>query len=408
MAPRSVAVVGGGPTGLIAAERLAEAKHKVTVYDARRSVGRKFLLAGRSGLNLTNAEPPSELIDRYEPSDAKLAAALRSFDASALQSWSDSLAQPTFVGSSGRVFPTAMRATGLLRAWLARLDGLGVRFATEHRWAGWDEVGDLRFETEAGGASVHADAVVFALGGASWPRVGSDGSWVANFRAAGIEVVDLVASNCGLHTEWSQVLLRAFEGEPLKNVACRVGQGRWVRGDIVITATGLEGGPIYAVGPAIRAQLETGTGRLTVDTAPDLTHAALTERLSNRRPKSSATSWLRSAGIANVVVAVARDVTGNNLPQDPAAMAGLLKKLELDVPRLAAIERAISTAGGVPLSELDERFMLNQRPGTFVAGEMLDWDAPTGGYLLQGCFSTGVAAAAGVHGYLSGAAANDR
>lgn len=401
MVEAHVAVIGGGPAGLIAAERLTAAGHRVTVYEQRRSVGRKFLLAGRGGLNITHSEDLDAFLTRYEPLPRPLEQAIRQFSPTALQAWCAALDEPTFVGSSGRVFPASFRATPLLRAWLIRLQEQGVRIMTGHRWLGWHDGSGLRIEDPAGVANtVEASATLFALGGASWPRVGSDGSWVDEFVDAGIEVAPLQPANCGIGVRWSPQLRQRFEGAPLKNTALTAGD-RTVRGDPIITAGGLEGGPVYALGPALRAELQaTGTALVTIDFHPDQSHERLGERLAKRRPKSSTSSWLRSAGLHDVEVAVLRDITGNNLPADPWHLAKLAKAAPVHVNGMAPIDRAISTAGGVTFDAVDSRFMLRAKPGCFVAGEMLNWEAPTGGYLLQGCFSTGVAAADGIINHL--------
>ena len=392
------AVIGGGPAGLIAAERLSESAD-VTVFDHKRSVGRKFLLAGRGGLNITHGEPIEQLLDRYDAARAFLEPAIRAFSPSDLRDWSASLGEPTFVGTSDRIFPQSFRATPLLRAWLHRLDEAGVQFATDHRWLGWNDDGTVDF----GSAKfANFDATVFALGGASWPRVGSDGGWVEPFRAAGIKVNELQPANCGVAIDWSRALTDKFEGQPIKNVvlSCR---DATARGDAIVTSIGLEGGPVYALGPAVRAELaDQGQAVVTVDTHPDLALDALIDRLSKRRPRASLTSWLGSAGVSPIATSLAREATANQLPNEPHRLAGLLKALPITVEHMAPIDRAISSAGGIALSEIDDKFMIARRPGVFVAGEMIDWEAPTGGYLLQACFSTGVAAAEGVLTWLSG------
>jgi len=399
---RHVAVVGGGPAGLIAAETLAAAGIKVRLYEARRSVGRKFLLAGRGGLNITHSEEVSVMLERYGTGAPVIGRALDEFGADDLQAWCAALGEPTFVGTSGRVFPASFRATPLLRAWLRRLAEQGVEILTQHRWLGWSASGELQFEAPNSTHTISPDAVVFALGGASWPKVGGDGSWAAAFEDRGIGVTTLTAANCGLEVGWSDIMRTRFAGEPIKNTIFSVG-GRSVRGDAVVTVSGLEGGPIYALGPLLR---QDPPGSLVLDTQPDLSAEQLTTRLSKRRPKASEAKWLSSANLSPVVVALAREATDNALPQDPAELAHLLKALPIGVTGLAVIDRAISTAGGVDLDQLDERFMVAQHPGVFVAGEMLDWEAPTGGYLLQGCFSTGVAAAQGVVAWLAAPGAN--
>ncbi len=364
----TVTVVGAGPAGLMAAEAAAGAGAEVTIIDQRRSFGRTLLLAGRSGLNLTHAEPLEVFLGRYGDGRAMLEPAIQAFPPDAVRRWADGLGADTFVGSSGRVFPAAMRATGLLRAWTARLAGLGVAMRTGETWAGFTDDG----------------ATVLALGGASWPSVGGDGSWLAHVETAGIPVVPFAASNAGVLVAWSAPLLERFEGVPIKNAALTAG-GRTVRGEPTITATGLEGGPIYALGPELRSG-----HRLEIDLQPDLDADALAARLvDRRRPKDSVSTWLRKGGLSPVDVALLRDVTGNRLPTEATAIANLAKAVPIPVDGLAPIDRAISTAGGVALDAIDDTGMLLDRPGTWVAGEMVAWDAPTGGYLIQACLSTG-------------------
>ena len=364
----TVTVVGAGPAGLMAAEAAAGAGAEVTIIDQRRSFGRTLLLAGRSGLNLTHAEPLEVFLGRYGDGRAMLEPAIRAFPPDAVRAWAGELGADTFVGSSGRVFPAAMRATGLLRAWTARLAGLGVAMRTGETWAGFTDDG----------------ATVLALGGASWPSVGGDGSWLAHVETAGIPVVPFAASNAGVLVAWSAPLLERFEGGPIKNAALTAG-GRTVRGEPTITATGLEGGPIYALGPELRS----GHG-LEIDLQPDLDADALATRLvDRRRPKDSVSTWLRKGGLSPVDVALLRDATGNRLPTEATAIAGLAKAVPIPVDGLAPIDRAISTAGGIALDAIDDTGMLLDRPGTWVAGEMVAWDAPTGGYLIQACLSTG-------------------
>lgn len=364
----TVTVVGAGPAGLMAAEAAAGAGAEVTIVDQRRSFGRTLLLAGRSGLNLTHAEPLEVFLGRYGDGRAMLEPAIRAFPPDAVRAWADELGADTFVGSSGRVFPASMRATGLLRAWTARLAGLGVAMRTGETWAGFTDDG----------------ATVLALGGASWPSVGGDGSWLAHVETAGIPAVPFAASNAGVLVAWSAPLLERFEGVPIKNAALTAG-GRTVRGEPTITATGLEGGPIYALGP----ELQSGHG-LEIDLQPDLDANALVARLvDRRRPKDSVSTWLRKGGLSPVDVALLRDATGNRLPTEATAIAALAKAVPIPVEGLAPVDRAISTAGGVALDAIDDTGMLVDRPGTWVAGEMVAWDAPTGGYLIQACLSTG-------------------
>ncbi|GIG29398.1 NAD(P)/FAD-dependent oxidoreductase [Cellulomonas marina] len=400
-----VAVVGGGPAGLIAAEVLAGAGIGVTVHDRMPSVPRKFLLAGHGGLNITHSEDVGRMLERYGASAERLAPALAAFGPDDLRAWCADLGEPTFVGSSRRVFPASFRATPLARAWLARLAGLGVRLERRQRWEGWGDDGALRFRAEDGTTSeVRADATVLALGGASWPRLGSDGGWVPVLAARGVEVAALRPANVGVRVGWSDVFAERFAGTPLKHVAVSVrppvggAPVPAVRGDAMVTAAGLEGGPLYALGVAVREALDAdGRCVLELDLRPDRSTDELVERLRRRRPKDSASSWLRRAlGLDPVSVGLLREAGGGRLPDDPDAVAALVRAVPVVVTGTMPIARAISTAGGVAWSDVDPSFMLHRLPGTFVAGEMLDWEAPTGGYLLQASFSTGVAAARGV------------
>lgn len=387
-------IVGGGPAGLIAAEVLAGEDFAVTVYEHKPSVGRKLLLAGRGGLNLTHSEPLDEMIRRYDAPDW-VAPLLAEFGPEDLRAWATSLGEETFVGSSGRVFPVSFRATPLLRSWLRRLDDLGVEFATRHRWLGWDDVGAHRFvDAEGSEIGVYADVTVLALGGASWPRVGSDGGWVPVLESVGIGVTSLRPANAGVAVRWSHGFAERFGGQPLKNVALTAGTST-VRGDAIVTTSGLEGGPVYGIGRDVRTGLETdGTCTITIDLHPDQTVTRLTQRLERRRPKDSVTNWMRrSLGLDPVAINLLREVVGLELPERPAELAALVKRVPVRVDSVMPLDRAISTAGGVARDELDGGLMLRRRPGTFVAGEMIDWEAPTGGYLLQASFTSGVVAA---------------
>lgn len=403
---RRATVVGGGPAGLYAAEVLAGAGLEVTIFEFRASLGRKFLLAGRGGLNITHSEPFETLLSRYGPRTQVLEPALRFFPPQALREWCQELDEPTFVGSSGRVFPESFKATPLLRAWLRRLASQGVAVRTGHRWTGWASAqGDapvtMTFEANGESVDVGSDVVVLALGGASWPRVSTDGSWVETLTGAGVGVEPLAAANCGVQTEWTDTLSERFAGEPLKNIAITV-DGVSVRGDAMITRSGLEGGPVYAHSSALRSMVErAGQWTLNIDLQPDIQLDALFTRLSKaRRDKDSAATWLRRAKLAPAAVAVLRDITANQLPPDPSAMAELMKAVPVTGPAMMPIDRAISSAGGVPFDDLDHHFMIKAHPGVFVAGEMLDWEAPTGGYLLQACFSSAAWAAHGALAYL--------
>jgi uncharacterized flavoprotein (TIGR03862 family) len=404
-ARRTVAVIGGGPAGLMVAERLA-ADYDVTLFERMPGVGRKFLMAGRGGLNLTHGEAHGVFVARYREAAPRLAPMLEEFPPATLRDWCEGLGQPTFVGSSGRIFPVAMKASPLLRAWLRRLDALGVRFALGQTWRGWEADGALRFCDQAGDIRIHrADATVLALGGASWPRLGADGGWVGILRAAGIAVADLAPSNCGIHVAWTPHLVAAFAGAPLKRIALSAG-GERVRGEAVITARGLEGGAVYALSGPLRAALAArGRASLEVDLRPDLETDALAAKLrAARRGARSLASFLRSAAsLPQAAIALLREVHGRALPEEPSRLAAAIKTVSLDVTGLAPIDRAISSAGGIAWDELDAQLMLSRLPGVFACGEMIDWDAPTGGYLLQACFATAHRAAAGTHGFLRAA-----
>ncbi len=403
-------VVGGGPGGLMAAEVLATAGLRVTVVEHMPSVGRKLLLAGRSGLNLTHSEPAAELLARYGPQRQRLERAIDAFGPTDLRTWSAGLGEPTFVGSSGRVFPQSFRATPLLRAWLQRLDRLGVAIVTRTRWTGWgrrpDGTIDPRRITvravgddESNVRELSADVVVLALGGASWPRVGSDGGWTAVVRDAGVEVHPLRPANCGVRYQWMPLFVGRHAGSPVKNVAVAVAGDPTtaVRGDLMITDDGLEGGPVYTLSAAVRDGIDcSGSATLLVDLHPDLTVAEVATRLERRRPKDSLSTVLkRTLGLSPTAVALLHEVCGPSVPRDPAALAALVKAVPVVVRATAPIDRAISSAGGIAFDEVDESYMLRRLPGVFVAGEMLDWEAPTGGYLLQATFATAVAAGQG-------------
>ena len=384
-----VAIAGAGPAGLIAAETLAVAGHAVTVFDRMASPARKFLLAGRGGLNLTHSEPLERLLMRY--SDAALAPAIRAFPPAALRAWCEGLGEPVFVGTSGRVFPRSFKAAPLLRAWLRRLDGLGVRLRVKHRWVGWGSDGALRFDGPEGEIAVWADAALLALGGASWPRMGSDGGWTEIFAREGVRVAPLVPSNCGIIVDWSDIFRGRFAGTPLKRVALGFA-GRRAQGEAVVTERGLEGGAVYALSGPLRDALREGPVTLDVDLRPDLDDGALARRLATPARGRSVGNFLRQeVGLAPVAIGLVQEARhGGGMGR---TLASLIRALPVPVRGVQPIERAISSAGGVAFSEVGEGFELLARPGTFVAGEMLDWEAPTGGYLLQGCFSTGVAAA---------------
>jgi hypothetical protein len=401
-----VAVVGAGPAGLMAAEVLAQGGAAVTVYDAMPSAGRKFLMAGRGGLNLTHSDPLSKFLTRYRESSSQLAPAIAAFSPEALRGWSEGLGQPTFVGSSGRVFPEAFKASPLLRAWLRRLDSLGVKFAFRHRWTGWDGPDRLVFQRSDGHSAIDASATVLALGGASWPRLGSDAGWVERLADKGVMISPLRAANCGFTVDWSEVFRDRFEGQPLKGVALSFGP-LTVRGEALVTRSGVEGGAIYALSAEIRdAILASGQATVRIALRPDLEAGKLVERLSVTRQKQSFSNWLRKASqLSPVGIGLLQEtarVSGVSLSSmSPASLADLINAVPVKLNGIAPIARAISTAGGITFGEMNPEFMIRRLPGVFAAGEMLDWEAPTGGYLLQACFATGAAAGRGALKWLS-------
>lgn len=407
-ASHHVAVIGGGPAGLIAADALSvgsDGSVKVTVFDRMPTLGRKFLMAGRGGLNLTHSEGIERFLLRYGDRAEAMRPLLDKFSPEAVRAWCEGLGQETFIGSSGRVFPKAMKASPLLRAWLRRLDERGVEFKTRQRWLGWDEKGNLKFEGPEGIASVAADAVVLALGGGSWARLGSDGRWVEILRREGIEVADLQPANCGFTVEWSEHFREKFQGQPLKRIAVRAG-AQTVRGEAMISVAGLEGGAIYAVSTSLRDEIaRAGQATLEIDFRPDVTEGDLAMQLDVARKKQSLSTFLRKVGrLSPPAIGLLQEAAlsrPNRLAElDAQALAALIKSTPVTLTGTAPMDKAISTAGGVKFEEIDERFMLRDKPGVFVAGEMLDWDAPTGGYLLQASFATGAAAGRGVIDWL--------
>ena len=393
----AVHIIGAGPSGLMAAETLARAGARVVVHDRMPSVGRKLLMAGRGGLNLTHTEDQPAFLVRYAEAAEPISDWLDAFSPDDMIQWAQGLGQPTFVGSSGRVFPRAMKASPLLRAWLTRLAGLGVEIRTRSRWTGWRD-GALTFETPEGERVEHPAATVLALGGASWPRLGSDGCWVPALEGAGVAVSPLVPANAGFDVAWSDILIERFAGQVLKPATLTFGD-QTVRGEMVVTRYGVEGGAIYALAAHLRAAIAAeGSATLVVDLRPDLTEAALAERLSRPRGKDSMTNHLRKAGgLSPVAVALLREI--GDIPPGFDKLAKRIKAVRLKLTGIQGLERAISTAGGVRFDAVSPSLMLTARPGVFVAGEMIDWEAPTGGYLLQASLASGVVAAQGVLGW---------
>ncbi len=405
----TVAVIGGGPAGLMAAEVAAAAGAQVDVYDAMSSVGRKFLMAGKGGLNLTHAEPRESFLSRYGDRRACVEPWLANFGADALRAWAGDLGVDTFVGSSGRVFPSDMKAAPLLRAWLHRLRAAGVSFHMHHRWLGWDADGALSFTAPQGARTVRADALVLALGGGSWARLGSTGAWVPMLVARGVRVAPLRPANCGFDTGWSEHFRARYAGQAVKAVT--VGYtgpdcvARRQQGEFIVTATGVEGSLIYAFSAPLRDQIEaSGAALLQLDLAPGRELEQLAQQLSRGRGSSSMANHLRRrAGIEGVKAGLLRELASKQDFADPARLAAAIKALPLRLIAPRPLDEAISSAGGVVFEDLDQRLMLQALPGVFCAGEMLDWEAPTGGYLLTACFASGRAAGAGALNWLKAA-----
>jgi uncharacterized flavoprotein (TIGR03862 family) len=391
----------------MAAEVARAAGAEVDLYDAMASVGRKFLLAGKGGLNLTHSEPSEKFLSRYGARRTQVEPLLESFGPDALQAWVRGLGIETFVGSSGRVFPKDLKAAPLLRTWLRRLRQSGVRFHMRHRWSGWDVQGAPCFVTPEGNRSVQADAVVLALGGGSWPKLGSDASWVPLLAGRGLQIAPLLPANCGFDVGWSEHFRTKFAGQPVKSVAIILrndaGAESWHPGEFVITETGVEGGVVYSVSAALRDEiLAKGVATLRLDLAPDRDVPRLAHDLSRPRGKRTmATHLQRQAHIEGVKAGLLREVVSKEDFADPARLAAAIKSLPLRLVTPRPLEEAISTAGGVPFEALDRRLMVRKLPGIFCAGEMLDWEAPTGGYLLTACFATGQTAGAGAVAWLN-------
>ncbi|MCB8969019.1 MAG: TIGR03862 family flavoprotein [Ardenticatenaceae bacterium] len=399
----TVAIIGGGPAGLMAAEILSqEPTVQVHLYDAMPSVGRKFLLAGKGGLNLTHSEPFDAFLSRYGARRPQIEPLLTEFGPQAVRAWAQELGVDTFIGSSGRVFPTEMKAAPLLRAWLRRLRAAGVVFHVRHRWTGWTDEGALHFATPQGTQLVLPTATVLALGGGSWARLGSDGAWVPLLRARGVGVAALQPANCGFDAAWSDHFRERFAGHPLKTVVLHFtntqGETFQRRGEFVVTATGVEGSLVYAVSALLRDEIAAvGSATFSLDLVPDITEQQLYDKLSRPRGSRSFSSYMQSRiGLKGVKVGLLHELLPPATRNDAAQLAAAIKALPIRLLAPRPLDEAISSAGGVTFAALDEHLMLRALPGVFCAGEMLDWEAPTGGYLLTACFASGRAAGHGV------------
>ena len=398
-ASNRVAVIGAGPAGLMAAEILSSHGYGVDVYDAMPSVARKFLMAGKSGLNITNTHFPNDVGDIYPRPAAPLRSALAAFPSHSVENWMQDLGVQPVTGSTGRVFPQQMKASPLLRAWLRRLQENDVRLHVRHRLRLWNEAG-LQFDAPGGQKAVQPAACVFAMGGSSWARLGSDGQWAAIFREAGIELAPFLPSNCGFRVPWSDRMVAEFAGQPIKNVQLTVKtrQGnQQTREEFVVTADGVESGAIYTLSLTLRDKIVSGeTATIWLDLLPDLDGGEIERRLQARKGKQSISNHLRrTLNLTGIKRALLNELGDRTVFDDPKALAQQIKSLPLTLAGMAPLDRAISTAGGVAWNELTEDFMLCKKPGAFCAGEMIDWDAPTGGYLLTACFATGRAAGLG-------------
>jgi uncharacterized flavoprotein (TIGR03862 family) len=405
-----VAIIGAGPAGLMAAEVLASDGVRVDVYDAMPSVGRKLLMAGRGGLNITHAEPAEDFRRRYGARQKEISPLLEAFGPAALREWVHGLGVATFIGSSGRVFPTEMKAAPLLRAWLRRLRAAGVHFHMRHRWCGWKPADDghiaLSFATPQGEQAQQVQAVVLALGGGSWARLGSDGKWFAYLEAAGIEVAALRPANCGFDTAWSDHLRERFAGQPIKAVSASLVDAAGIvhrrRGEFMLTASGVEGGLIYALSAALRDTIDaTGSATLHLDLLPEHDATRVLAEVARPRGARSLASHLQNRlRLKGAKVALLRECLAADVFTDPTRLAAAIKALPLRLLATRPLDEAISSAGGVCFAALDEQLMLKALPGVFCAGEMLDWEAPTGGYLLTACLASGHAAGRGVRQWL--------
>ena len=401
----NVAIIGGGPAGLMAAEVISQAGVTVDVYDAMPSVGRKFLLAGIGGLNITHSEPFAQFCQRYGAEQRDLQTSLDQFTPDDVRAWIHALGVETFVGTSGRVFPKEMKAAPLLRAWLHRLRHQGVRFHGRHRWLGWRDDGALRIVGPNGDMTTKPDATLLALGGASWPKLGSDGAWVPLLGGQGVGIAPLQSANCGFEVRWSEHLQNKFAGAPLKSVGIRFtdhrGHLHQRTGECIVSKTGIEGSLIYALSRPLRETIQaTGNATFYLDLLPDHQPEFILDALCHRGSRSLSTHLKSALNLSGVKAALLYEVLGKDQRSDLRTLANTIKSLPITVDTTRPIEEAISSAGGVCFDSVDEHLMLKALPGIFVAGEMLDWEAPTGGYLLTACLATGRRAARGALAWL--------
>jgi uncharacterized flavoprotein (TIGR03862 family) len=399
---RSIIIVGAGPAGLMAAEVLGTAGHSVSIYERKPSPARKFLMAGRGGLNITHSEDLDKFVGRYGAASIFLRGMIDEFNPADMRQWCADLGEETFVGSSGRVFPNSFKASPLLRSWLKRLEGLNVELHLQTIWNGWDDNGALVFSNRDGVIEEYKpDALLLALGGASWPSLGSDGTWVKILEDRGVDIKTLRPANCGFQTQWSEFFKEKFSGEPLKAISL-THHNKTVRGEMIINQNGIEGGAVYAMSSAIRGAIEQdGKASITIDLRPDLSHANLLDKLSIRKSGKSFANYLRSSlSLSPVQANLLREVYPDVSTLGPDSLASIIKSVPITLSASFDIDRAISSAGGISLDAVTDDLMVKKLPGVFAAGEMLDWEAPTGGYLLQASFATGVRAAHGIIRYL--------
>jgi uncharacterized flavoprotein (TIGR03862 family) len=394
MSMRRIAVIGAGPAGLMAAETARDAGAVVSVYDQMPSVARKFLIAGKGGLNLTHSEPFDDFVARYPGANSEIRAWLLRFPADALRAWAHDLGYETVIGSSGRVFPADFKAGPLLRAWIRRIRSKDIEIHTGHRWLGWGEDGALRFATKDGEIAVVADGVIMAMGGGSWPELGADGAWVSTLREASVEIADLRPSNCGFECDWSQHMVEHFAGKPVKSVSLRTAEQprkSAIVGEFMLTQYGVEGSAIYALSARLRDTIASaGSAELLLDLVPDRSADAVKSALARDRGKRSLSEHLRrTLGIDGVKAALIYECVSKEVMADPLTFAHAIKRLPLKLLRTRPLAEAISSAGGVRFDQLTPELMLRRRPGVWCAGEMIDWEAPTGGYLLSACFASG-------------------